>query len=95
MEDLETKIQKRIDDINFNLFCGVVDKLQIYGVNLYNGEGEWDFNQFRNSCKKTFGLLFKNDKPHSVTGIKYQLCDFMSALQALVGMKNITEFMYI
>jgi len=62
MEDLETKVQKRIDDIDFNLFCDVIDKLQVYGVNLYNGEGEWDFDQFRKDCKKTSNILFKNDK---------------------------------
>jgi len=94
MEELETKIQKRIDNIDFDLFCDVIDKLQVYGVNLYNGEGEWDFEQFRNSCKKTFGLLSKNDEPHPETGIKYQLCYFMSAVQAIVGIRNITEFMY-
>jgi len=94
VEDLETKVQKRIDNMNFNLFCDVIDKLQVYGVNLYNGLGEWDFGQFRNDCKKTFNLLFKNDEPRPETGIKYQLCDFMSAVQAIVGIRNITEFMY-
>ena len=94
MENLETKVQKRIDDINFDLFCDVIDKLQVYGVNLYNGEGEWDFDKFRNDCKNTFKILFKTDEPHPETGIKYQLCDFMSAVQATVGIKNITEFMY-
>lgn len=94
MEDLETKVQKRIDDINFDLFCDIIDKLQIYGVNLYNGEGEWDFDQFRRDCQNTYKLLYKNDVPDPETGIKYQLCDFMSAVQALVGIRNITEFIY-
>jgi len=94
MEDLESKVQQRIDDINFDLFCDVIDKLQVYGVNLYNGEGKWDFNQFRNDCKKTYNILFKNDKTHPETVIKYQLCDFMSAVQAIVGIRDITEFMY-
>ena len=94
MENLESKIQKRIDNINFDLFCEIIDKFQVYGVNLYNGEGEWDFDQFRKDCQKTYALLFKKDKPDIVTGIKYQLCDFMSAVQAIVGIRNITEFMY-
>jgi len=94
LKSLEIKIQKRIEDMDFDLFCDIVDKLQVYGVNLYNGEGEWDFNQFREDCKKTSNILLKNDEPHPVTAIRYQLCDFMSTVQAIIGIRNISEFMY-
>ena len=70
------------------MFCGECD-----GLNFYNNNGEFIFEKFRSDCIKTCDLLFKKDKPHPNTGIKYELSDFMSAVQTIVGIRNITEFM--
>jgi len=53
--------------------------------------GEFDYDKFREDCIKTSKKLFKNDKP--INGIRYQFCDFMSAVQIIVGIRNISEFM--
>jgi hypothetical protein len=91
METIEVTVNKRIQTIDLNLLCDVVDKFKNYGVNFYNRKGEFVFDKFRKDCIKTSKLLFKNDKP--VNDIRYQLCDFMSAVQTIVGIRNITEFM--
>jgi len=88
---METIVKKRIQTIDLNLLCDTVDKFERYGVNFYNRKGEFVFDKFKKDCIKTSKLLFKNDKP--VNDIRYQLCDFMSAIQAIVGIRNITEFM--
>ena len=93
MEELEQIILKRIQIMDLNSLCNTVDKLKVYGLNFYNNNGEFIFEKFRSDCIKTCDLLFKKDKPHPNTGIKYELSDFMSAVQTIVGIRNITEFM--
>ncbi len=91
MTAIEVTVNKRIQTIDLNLLCDMVDKFERYGVKFYNRKGEFVFNKFKKDCIKTSKLLFKNDKP--VNDIRYQLCDFMSAVQTIVGIRNIAEFM--
>jgi hypothetical protein len=84
MEIIETIVIKRIKFIDLDLLCDIVDKLKKYNVNLYNKKGEFIFDKFKSDCIKTFKLLLKNNKP---------VCDFISAVQTIVGIRNITEFM--
>ena len=91
MTAIEMAANKRIQNLDLDLLCDMVDKFEKYGVNFYNWNGEFIFDKFKKDCIKTSKLLFKNDKP--VNDIRYQLCDFMSAVQTIVGTRNITEFM--
>lgn len=94
MTDLERIVSLRIQEIDFNLFCDTVEKLEKYGVKFYNKQGSFVFEKFRKDCYKTHLLLYKNEKTSLETGgIRYQLCDFMSAVQTIVGIRNLTEFM--
>jgi hypothetical protein len=91
MDNLESNIMKRINCIDLDVLCDIVDTFKKYNVNFYNRKGVFEFNKFRNDCIKTSKILFKKDKP--VNGIRYQLCDFLSAIQTLVGIRNMTGFM--
>jgi ppGpp synthetase/RelA/SpoT-type nucleotidyltranferase len=91
MEDIKTIVLKRINYIDLNTLCDVVDKLKLYNVNFYNNKGEFIYEKFKKDCIKTSKKLFKNDKP--INGIRYQFCDFMSAIQTIVGIRNMCEFM--
>jgi len=93
MENLETQVLKRIQNIDLNMLNNIIDKLAMYGIIFYNNYGEFEFNKFKNDCYKTHKLLYKNNKPDPDIGIKYQLCDFMSAIQSIVGIRNLAEFM--
>jgi len=95
MEDIEIKVIKRIQCIDLDLLCDTVDKLAKYNVGFYNRNGEFKFDKFKKDCIKTIELLMKNDIPipNPTTGIRYQLYDFMSAVQTIVGIRNIGKFM--
>lgn len=92
MDNLETKITKRVQEIPFDLFYDSVEILEKYNVNFYNEFGNFDFNKFRVDCQNIMNTLFKNDKP--INGIKYQLCEFMKTVQMLVGLRDMSEFIY-
>lgn len=89
---ISIRIQK-MQKMDFNLFCNTINKLEKYGVNFYNKQGSFVFDKFKKDCYKTHLLLYKNDNPNSKTGIKYQLCDFMEAIQTIVGIRNLAKFM--
>lgn len=92
MDKLERDIIIRIQEIPFDLFIDVTEKLKKYNVNFYDKSKQFNFNEFRLECQKTMKLLYKRDKP--VNGIRYELCDFMSLMLTLVGIKNMNKFIY-
>ncbi len=93
MENLESKIIKRVESIDTNTFQKIIENLKKYNLNYYDNFGNFSFNQFRRDCMFTTEILFKNDTPHPSTGIRYQLCDFLSLIYTIVGVRNMTEFM--
>lgn len=93
MEELKNIILKRVQTIDLNLLCDTVDKLESYGVNFYNRSGKFIYEKFQQDCINTCNLLSKKDIPNLDTGIKYKLCDFMSAVQSIVGIRNMAKFM--
>ena len=93
MNDLFEETIKRIDNMDIDHFHTIIDRLSFYGVNFYNKNGFFNFNKFKNDCIETSNLLYKNDIPHPVTNIRYQLCDFLSLVQTIVGIRNYNEFM--
>lgn len=90
MEKIKTIVEKRISAIDPSLLCSVTSSLEKYGVALYNKKGEFVFDDFKKDCTKTSKLLFKNDKP--INGIRCQLCEFMSLVQVVVGIRNMNKF---
>ena len=93
MDSLEKIVIQRIQTIDLDLLCDIVEKFKKYGVNFYNRQGRFDYNKFRQDCQKTSLKLFKNDMPHPVTNIRYQYADFLSAVQTITGIRNFNRFM--
>lgn len=91
MDSLEEIINSRINNLDIEILNRTVNKLKLYNVNLFNNQNEFIYEDFRNDYFKTYDLLFKNDI--LVNGIKYQLCDFMSAVQVIVGIRNFNRFL--
>ena len=94
MEDLKIIITKRINDMPLSILQDTIEKLQAYGVCFYNNCGVFNFNKFKKDCIETSKILFENDKPHFQTNIRYQLCDFLSTVQTITGIRNFTKFMH-
>lgn len=90
MTHIKDIIIKRIELIDEDMLLNTINKLKYYNVNLFNDQGQLDYENFRNSYFKTYDLLFETDIP--VNGIRYQLCDFMSAVQVIVGIRNFNRF---
>lgn len=90
MESIEEIIIKRIDYLEDSVLQNTIAKLKSYNVNLFGNQNKFILEDFRNDYFKTYNLLFENDIP--VNGIKYQLCDFMSSIQVIVGIRNFNRF---
>jgi len=88
---IEETIAKRIYSIDYDVLKRITDTLNLYGVNLLDNQGKFNLKEFRNDYFKTYDLLFKNDIP--VNGIRYQLCNFVSAVQEIVGLRNFYRFL--
>ena len=91
MENIEEIIIKRINNLECDVLNRTINRLKVYNVYLFNNQGVFNCKDFRKDYFKTYNLLFKNDIP--VNGIKYQLCDFMSSVQVIVGIINYNRFL--
>ncbi len=95
MNNLESKILHRINELkNLNSLDDIINRLSVYGITFYNNKGNFKLNQFKDDCIKITNILLKNDKSHPETGIRYQLCDFLSIVQTIVGIRNFNQFIY-
>jgi hypothetical protein len=81
---------KRMSDMDLEIFCDTINTLKKYNVNIFT-KGIFNFEKFKSDCKNAVELLSKNDEP--INGIRYELCDLLSAVQTIVGLRNIGEFM--
>jgi hypothetical protein len=93
MDNLKTKVLKRIQSLDLSLLYNTIDELEDYNVLFYDKDGIFNFTKFRNDCIRQCDILSKNDVPNSVTGIRYKLADFMSNVQIIIGIRNMAEFM--
>ncbi len=91
MESVKEIIIKRINSIDEDVLNKVTDTLKMYGVNLLNDNNEFILEDFRNDYFKTYDFLFRKDIP--INGIRYQLYDFVSAVQVIVGVRNFYRFL--
>lgn len=91
MENVEEIINKRIKNIDGDLLVKTIHELNFYNVNLFNSQNKFVCKDFKNDFLKTYDLLFENDIP--INGIKYQLADFMSTVQIIVGIRNMGRFL--
>lgn len=90
---MRDKILKRIQCLPKDILQESVNKLKKYNVKFYNRDGSFDYDMFRERCRETAEILFQNDKPHTETEIRYQLCDFLSVVETIVGLRNFGDFM--
>ncbi len=92
MKNTKNIILKRISYMDKIILDEIIERFKAYGVSFYNNCGEFDYQNLREQCIEIAVILHKNDE--SINGIRYQLCDFMSIVQKLVGIRNIGSFMY-
>ena len=92
MKNTKNIILKRISYMDKIILDEIIERFKAYGVSFYNNRGEFDYQNLREQCIEIAVILHKNDE--SINGIGYQLCDFMSIVQKLVGIRNIGSFMY-
>ncbi len=87
MKNTKNIILKRISYMDKIILDEIIERFKAYGVSFYNNCGEFDYQNLREQCIEIAVILHKNDD-------RYQLCDFMSIVQKLVGIRNIGSFMY-
>lgn len=92
---MKDRIIKRLKSIPDNHLHELINELQMYNIIFYNNHGEFSYCNFKSDCMETINYLLKNEKPDTITNIRYELCYLIGIISAIVGMRNLGGFLNI